>query len=360
MDPSQPARAKEPEAANEAKTGKLSKKILLWVGYATAIISLIAGARQLSKVVLDRIDTDKKVNALLADEAVELGGKDYQSAWHSVEQASAVDSKSAKVKAAQEALAVEWLDNVRSTRGENVSDIARKLEPVLTRGIATSQVSSYRAHLLAHLGWCYALEAEFGTSGPDPAPFYAQAIKEDEHNPYAQAMWGHWILSTGGSLSDATAHFNSALVSSRARDFVRDLQLSALLNRQDAFDEEVIRVANQVRKDNGTIAEGVRRSIWGIYYFRVYHTTPATKKFIEAVPPGEHLSTFLWLFPDMKLNESDQIFRMYYQGVLQEAAGNPDEARKSYLSVVSQGRPQQGGIFAEAAQGLKRVTPRKP
>src|SRR6185437_13853096 len=161
------------------------------------------------------------------------------------------------------------------TRGENVSDIARKLEPVLTRGIATSQVSSYRAHLLAHLGWCYALEAEFGTSGLDPAPFYAQAIKEDEHNPYAQAMWGHWILSTGGSLSDATAHFDSALVSGRDRDYVRDLQLNALLSRSDdRYEKEVIRVANSIRKENGSIPEGLRRSIFGVYYFRVYHTTP--------------------------------------------------------------------------------------
>lgn len=361
MDPSRPARAQEPEAAKEPKPDQVAKKIFLWVGYATAIISLIAGARQLGKVVLDRLDTDKKVNALLADEAVELGGKDYQSAWHSLEQASAIDNKSAKVKAAQEDLAVEWLDNIGPSRGENLSDIAHKLEPVLTSGIASSTAPSHRADLLAHLGWCYALESTYGSGALDPVSVYAKAVQEDEHNPYAQAMWGHWILSTGGSLSDATAHFNSALVSGRERDFVRDLQLTALLNpSDDKYEEEVIRVANQIRKENGSIGDGVRHSIFGIYYFRVSHTTPATKKFLEAVPANEHLATFDWLFSEMTLNESDQISRTYYQGVLQEAAGKRDEARNSYQQVLSQKGDRNGGIFAEAAQGLKRVPPRKP
>src|SRR5207245_6331700 len=107
--------------------------ILKWVGYATAILSLIFGVRQLVKSVSDRIESHRKVDALLITEDVELKGRDYSSAWRSLDQASQLAPDSAKVRLAQENLAMAWLENIRVREKQEWSSIVDKLEHVLDR-----------------------------------------------------------------------------------------------------------------------------------------------------------------------------------------------------------------------------------
>src|SRR5207245_10088136 len=90
--------------------------ILKWVGYATAILSLIFGVRQLVKIVSDRIESHRKVDGLLITEDVELKGRDYSSAWRSLDQASQLAPDSAKVHLAQENLAMAWLERSEERR----------------------------------------------------------------------------------------------------------------------------------------------------------------------------------------------------------------------------------------------------
>ena len=78
--------------------------VLKWVGYATAILSLIAGVRGLTKVYSDRAETRRKVEALLASEQIQAQGHDYRSAWQTLEQAAQADPNAAAVRDAQETL----------------------------------------------------------------------------------------------------------------------------------------------------------------------------------------------------------------------------------------------------------------
>jgi hypothetical protein len=211
------------------KSSKPSR-VMKWVGYGTAILSLAAGIGGIGKIVLNRLETHRRIDAFISSESVQLQGHDYGSAWRSLEQASQADPDSARVHAAQEALAMEWLENIHARENESFSDIAEKLEPVLTRGVGAAQAKSQQADLLAHVGWSYFLRNRGGQFGIDPAGAYAEAVKKDPNNPYAQAMWGHWILWNRGPLADAEQHFSSALASNRQRAFVRQLQLAALMN----------------------------------------------------------------------------------------------------------------------------------
>jgi len=149
--------------------------VLKWVGYATAILSFFFGVRELIKIVSDRLESRHEVGALLSSADVELRGKDYSSAWRTLEQASKLQPKSAKVRLAQENLAMKWLEDTHLRENERFSDIGDKLEPVLTRGLSSTKDAQRTADLLAHIGWAYFLRSRDGALGLDPCRFLFQS-----------------------------------------------------------------------------------------------------------------------------------------------------------------------------------------
>ena len=337
-----------------------ASRVMKWVGYGTAVLSLVAGIGGIGKTVLDRLETRRKIDTLISSESVQLQGHDYESAWRSLEQASQADPGSARVHAAQEVLAMEWLENIHARKNESFSDIAEKLEPVLTRGVGASQSKRQQADLLAHVGWSYFLRSREGQFGLDPAGAYAEAVKKDPNNPYAQAMWGHWILWNRGPLADAEQHFSSALASNRQRAFVRQLQLAALMNGGESYEGEIIRVANAIRKEQGVPDPETQHEVFPIYYFKLLHPNAATTRFINAVPPTEHVATFRWLFDGYALDESNSRLRSYYLSVLEEAAGQRDEALAGYRLIQQQTVGQSGPLRDAVESGIQRLSRKKP
>ncbi len=343
--------------SGHAVTAIKFSKILKWVGYATAILSLFFGVRELIKLVSDRFESHRKVDALLNSEDVEWKGRDYASAWRSLEQASQLEPNSTKVHLAQENLAMAWLEDVHLRENENFSDIAVKLEPVLTRGLALTKETQRSADLLAHIGWSYFLRSREGAFGLDPAGVYSKAAAKDKNNPYAEAMWGHWILWNHGNMSDALQHFSSALVSGRQRDFVRRLQLAALFNCPNGdCDEEIIRVANDVRKEHGAVDADVMNGIFSNYYGRMFSSSPASNRFLNVIPPAEHLATFRWLFDSIDFGESNSRLRACYLATLQEAAGLREDALANYRAVRDKVPKHSGSLSDAADNGIKRLS----
>lgn len=331
--------------------------VLKWVGAATAILSLIAGIRGITSVVAGRAEARRQVSALLASERIQVQGQDYASAWQSLDQALKVDPDSAAIRDAQENLAMEWLDNIRVQGNDKFSDIAEKLDPVLTRGAAAAKTAQRQADLLAHVGWSYFLRSREGRYDSDPAQTYAQATSKDPHNPYAQAMWGHWILWNNGDPEDAARHFSAALESNRERGFVRRLQLSAFLNRQsDASSEEVVRILNAIRKEEGSAPAELKHQLFSMYYGKLIPPSAETPRFINAVPPAEHVATFRWLFDKLDLDQSASLLRSGDLSVLEEAAGERDEARAGYESIRRQLAGNPGSLLTTAEMGSKRLS----
>jgi len=331
--------------------------LLKWVGYATAILSLIAGVRELNKVFADRIEARRKLTSLLASEQLQLRAHDYASAWRSLDQASQVDADSADVHTAQETVAMEWLENATAKEGERLSDIAVKLEPVLTRGVAASPQPARQADLLAHIGWSYFLRSREGASGFDPAATYADAINRDPSNPYAQAMWGHWILWNIRDPAEAAPHFSAALAAHRDREFVRHLQLAALLNgRNAACNRELVGVLNAIRLEQGNVDAETKRTVFDIYDTEILPADGETTSFVNAVPALDHLATFQWLFDAQNMDESGAILRLCYLSVLQEAAGQRTEALAGYRELRGKLNGRTGPLLKAADAGIKRLS----
>jgi hypothetical protein len=170
-------------------------------------------------------------------------------------------------------------------------------------------------------------------------------------------MWGHWILWNRGKMSDAMQHFSSALASGRQRDFVRRLQFAALFNcTSDDCAEEIIRVANDVRKEKGAVDPDTMDRIFSMYYGKVFSSNPASTRFLIAVPAPEHVATFRWLFDGLDFDESKSVLRTCYLARLQEAAGQRDEALTNYHAVLAR-TPRNSGPLSDAADaGIKRLS----
>jgi len=341
----------------EKSRGSKFSQVLKWVGYLTAILSLSATIVGGVKFAYDRIEVRRKIDSLVSAETVQLESRDYGSAWQSLEQASQLMTDSPKVRSAQESLAMAWLEDVHLSDNQKFSDVTQKLEPVLTRAVADSRPGPRRADLRAHVGWAYFLESRDGRFDLDPAGPYAEAIAEDPNNPYAQAMWGHWILwQHCGEIGDATSHFAAALASHRQGDYVRHLQLTALLNCHDEEAAlETIRVANATRHEQRTIDSWSRDHIF-LLYDNLDPGTAEAGRFVNAVAPAEHLATFHWLFDKMDTDDSRGISRAFYLAVLQEAAGQRDDAIASYRFVLERAPSSSKPLRQAADVAMKRLS----
>jgi tetratricopeptide (TPR) repeat protein len=336
---------------------------LAWVGSITAVFSLIAGTYAGWAFLSRQFEKRRTIDQLLTAEAVQLRTSDYESAWKTLTQAVTVDASSARVQQAQEDLAIDWLDNIHASGGQTFSSIIEKLEPVLTRGAASAKLPQRQADLLAHLGWSYFLRSRESPSSPDPESAYRDALQKDPGNPYAHAMWGHWILWNHQSLAQASEHFSAALAAPRPalRPYIRSMQISALNNESTLENAEaVIRVANDIRKEHGDMSARLSHDILTRYW--EYMVVPNEDKaaFLSAVPALDHLDTFDWLLQQAGPNDSDSNTHAYIRSALLEAAGRHEEALAGYRNLQSRFGSASGGTLVDATRkAIVRITANK-
>jgi hypothetical protein len=334
----------------------MEAKALKWIGYVTAVLSLIAGIRGLQTLISGKMESHQKTESLLAAEQVQLRAHDYEAAWQTLEQAAQTGAEAAKVRDARETLAMEWLENIHVQNTRTFSDIVKRLDPVLTSGAAAAKAPQQKADLLAHLGWSYFLRGRDGITGLDPARTYTDAVQADANNPYAHAMWGHWILWNSRQPGDAALHFEAALRSGRQRDFVRRLQIAALLNgRNEACNRETARVLNAIRKENGSVDEATRQRLFSLYDEELILSTDSAA-FIGAIAPAEQLLTFHWLFDRLDLSESSALSRSFEIALLEEAAGQRAEALASFQAVNAQLGGHPGSLLTKTQAAIRRLS----
>ena len=334
---------------------------LAWVGTVTALFSLIAGTYGGGAFFSRQFERRRAIDRLLAAEAVQLHSSDYESAWNTLTQAATIESSSARVQQAQEDVAMQWLDNMSISGGQTFASVTEKLEPVLTRGVASAKSPQRQADLMAHLGWSYFLRSRELPSSPNPESSYRDALLKDPANPYAHAMWGHWILWNHRSFAEASGQFSAALAAPRAalRSYIRSMQLSALNNEETPeAAEEVIRVANDIRKQHGDLDSSWPHDILNIYRERMVPPNEDTIAFLIAVPPLDHLATFDWLLQRVGHDDSDPLTHAYIRSALLEAAGRRDEALAGYRNLQARFGPHSpGSTLADVTyKGVARLT----
>ncbi|MBM2846961.1 MAG: hypothetical protein HW407_2273 [Bacteroidetes bacterium] len=204
------------------------------------------------------------------------------------------DSREAQVD-----LAMEWLRNVRIPPGQKeqtFTEIVEKLAPVLHLAVDTKR-REYTATVQAHIGYATYLLFKEGNRGVNVENNFRTALQLDSTNVFANAMYGFWILYPGHgdqSIDDANLHFDAAVRSGKERTFVRHLMFSAVRNASGpAYEAQVIKIANDMRKNHEEIGREERKKILSKAYW--FDRETIMKEVGKILSPEEHLQTFLFL-----------------------------------------------------------------
>ncbi len=322
---------------------------------------LAGGAWRGLSWLFEHREQSRQVTTLLKQGQLQADSGNYASAWKLLEQAAVIYPSSSEVTDAQEWLAMAWLDNDRGSQlTGSLKDIAEKVSPVLSRG-AVAGKGERSADLLAHLGWADFLRSREGVGGLDPTQSYRRAIEIDPGNVFAHTMWGFEILRKGGPVADANRHFALALQSNRDREYVRHMQISALLWVPDPELEcEAIQVANEIRRGGETMPIGTPEHsdtwrLWNVYYSRLIFDHDKSQ-FLAAIPPADHLATFRWLYPEDQLPQDKHYLYLYILAQLQELNGDRTDALSSYQKVRSQLGSAHSSLADHSNTAIKRLS----
>ena len=347
------------------------------------VVLLVGAAWTVVPSYLERRAQRGRAIALVKQSEVQAASGDFRAADDSLQQAKAIAPEAVEVIELEERRAMARLRGVglRFFRGSNsdLEALVDKTWPTLSHGV--SQAKGERlADLLAHMGWAHYLRERAGIGGGRPAEHYRRALEVDARNVYAHAMWGFELLRQRGAsaaLVEAGQHFAAAVESRRERDYVRHMQVGALLQTYTnawiddvAREGQALRVVNEMRvngepRPKGWPPGGLKKTIWSIYYFDVV-TRDRLEMLLAGLPAGEHLKTFRWLFPEDDLPESEgapmpfQYFVVL--GRLQERSGERAGALASYRRVLQEAaiKKYDGGrtleIVKEISAAIKRLS----
>jgi tetratricopeptide (TPR) repeat protein len=339
-----------------------SKRLLAWIGVITALIGVITG---LSGVVgpLKGWWTQGRQSRIMlarAQRQEELG--EYPAALDTLSEV--LKDKPGNTQALQARLdvAMLWLEDMRTPR-HDVDDVAPKariifdrLTPILEAGLGTSK--DYRAaDVVAHLGWLNLLRLRILGENGRIEEHIRRAVEMDPGNVYANAMLGEWLLLTHDSLDQAKAHFATALKTGKAKEFVRGCQLEGMIYDEDAgVRAELIRVANEMRKDGDPIGFGDRGRIHS-YYTPDTGTDAEMREVVSALPPHEAWDTYLWAnAPEARAAAPNSIEGRFIRANIAEVSGKRDEALQIYRELQTELKEPRVRVAQRVRDAVRRLT----
>jgi hypothetical protein len=277
----------------DTSSSSTTARIVKWIGAATAVISLILGARQLITIATDRAQRNRAAAEFTALARQQAGRNEFAEAWRSLDRADE-RSRTEATDAARLDVAFRWLEEGRPGPDQPFSRITDAVVPALDRALLDPQ-HPRRADTLAHLGWATFLKWRETARG-DPASLYKQALEIDPHNVYANTMLAHWLVWQGEPLSAARPYFDAALATGKEHPFVRRFQLAAVGNRNDeAADAELIRVVNSMRQQKESLDERSARAAYVVFQRRYGPRPRVTDTGAIDIPLPDQLATFTWL-----------------------------------------------------------------
>jgi tetratricopeptide (TPR) repeat protein len=297
----------QPIASTELAGNKIERKKALTVllGAALLIGLLLAasgwmGIGPWSEYRARKAMTDQ----MFATAKTQAERGEYESAVRTYQSLLKTDPQNRAAMDLQVDAAMGWLEDfhVVAPAGGNAEDLAGALladiMPVVDAGLARSNGQRPRAaDILAHIGWAHWLNQHlaYREFGPAAERDLRQALHIDPSNVFAHAMLGNWMMQTGGRTGEALQHFRIAVEGTKARPFVRRLQLGVMVYPRDPETRvALIRVANEMRRNGEPIDDRQRLRILSAYNPTV-NSAEEISETLLAVPPGDAWATYLWL-----------------------------------------------------------------
>jgi predicted nucleic acid-binding Zn ribbon protein len=337
-----------------------SKTILKWVGVVTAAIGLITGLSGVVGPLKGWWTQGRQAKTMLAtaQQQEELG--EYSASLDTLSEILKNDQGNTQALHTRLDVAMLWVEHTRTPRRDldavapQAKAIFDRLSPVLEAGLGNAK--DYRAaDVVAHLGWLNLLKMRIvGESGPVETHIH-HALQMDPDNVYANAMLGEWLLLTHDSLEQSRQHFATALKTGKARDFVRGCQLEGMIYDDDpGVPAELIRVANQMRKDHDPISDDDRGRIHS-YYSTVTGSDAELREVVSAVPPDEAWATYEWVSPPEAPASVDTIEQRFIRANIDEAAGQRSDALQIYRGLETDTKDSKSRVAQRVRDALRRL-----
>jgi tetratricopeptide (TPR) repeat protein len=349
-----------------AQEKEFSLKLLLkWVGAITAVLGLITGLSGVVGPLKGWWTQGRQAKTMLATalKQEELG--EYSAAFDTLTEILKNEPGNTQALHARLDVAMLWIEQTRVPH-HDVDDFAPqakalfdRLTPVLEAGLGGGK--DYRAaDVVAHLGWLNLLKARIlGQSGIID-DHLRRALEMDPGNVYANAMMGEYLLLPPASLDEAKAHFATALKTGKAKTFVRGCQLEGMIyNESKGVRAELIRVANQMRKDNDPISDADRGRIHS-YYSTTIGSDAELREVVSAVPPDESWATYQWAGAGDS-DDAPSAFtlqeRRFIQAQIDEVSGKKTEALEIYRDLQKETKDSNNRLSQRVRDAVRRLGP---
>jgi tetratricopeptide (TPR) repeat protein len=331
--------------AEETQTLSPMKKVMTWVGYATALIglggSLLGGLHWYAGRRADQA----QLAAQMAVAKTQAQQGEYEASLHSYDAILKGHPLYAPALKDQADTAMSWSENF-SVSGDDDDAIAKAAAPLLDEIIAVLEVALTRvqgseaADVQAHLGLAHWLNRRVARreSGSTPQQNFRAALAIDPKNVYANALAAYWLLYNGGNVSKAMPYFKTAIDTGKAREYVRHLEILGLGQGQGhpGTHAELSRMLNDMRKGSERLQEERKEHILSYCCDPPFTPDEDYREFISAVPQDEMWQTYIWL-DDVPQTGSgalpQQIKREYLQATLLEIAGKRAEALEKFRAI---------------------------
>ena len=262
--------------------------------------------------------------------------------------------------------AMLWIENfsVMVPAGRDEGDISGPalddIFPVLNAGL-TRVRGARSADVQAHLGWAHFLNEKIAHREDDSVAVenWREALKIDPDNVYAHAMYGNWLLQSGGNLSEAIGHFQKATATNRALSFVRSLQLGGFLHLEvPGARAEMVRVVNQMRIAGEPLDPAMRSRILNWCFNPVVTNHAELAEALGAVSSDDAWKTYLWLSENAggELAESDNLNQQFIHATLLEVNGSRDGALAEFRSLQKKLHGHPGSLLDQVEAEIKNLS----
>jgi hypothetical protein len=277
--------------------------------------------------------------------------RDYIGAWNTISRAVAGAPGSKAAREEQTQIAMAWIRDMRVTAPATFTSTVMPLSEHLNLASATA-TGALAADIRAHIGYSNFLRHREGARDLKIEEEYVAAVALDPANPFAQAMWGHWLAVQHRPVAEVKERFRIALTTGRERAYVQRTRLAALkwLGTREA-DVERVRVADEMRRNNEPVELASRLDIVRDAYPR--GGTDAEPAMLAALPAADHLATFRWLVEGRDLRGSP--IESYYLARLTEGAGDCAAAAALYRPLLELNSTFQDRIKAGLARCEQRL-----
>ena len=128
-----------------------------------------------------------------------------------------------------------------------------------------------------------------------------------------------------------------------------------IYNDDTGVPAELIRVANQMRKDNDPIGDDRGRIRWN---FSLTESDAELTEVLSALPPEELRATYEWLSPPDSdgSDSSKKVERRFVEAYVDEVSGKREQALQIYRSLETETKNSDPLVSKRVREAVRRVS----